>query len=251
MSIKSRGEKQDIMIKPTNCHACLTQGSYRVMNNFKDIYQCSSCGHVFRHYYGDVNKFHREEYRNTNPNLGDSKFKPKEDRLRHIANTLRVVGEYYSIDNKCLEIGFGDGEFLRTVRPMVKTIDCCEIDDNLAEIARKENFKVYSGDVLQFSGEQYDVVSAYDVLEHVLDIHSFKEKMKELTKDVLIIQVPVNRGLKPPNRPQGFDGHKHIFSPQSFNTLFESDFTLEKEFVSGKDMLAYGPELLTVWRKKC
>ena len=238
------------MNKPTDCHVCLTQNAYSVLHPFRDIYECFACNHIFRHYYGDVAEFHREHYRDSNPNLGNSKFKPKEDRLKHIDNTLKVVGEYYKKDGECLEIGFGDGEFLRTLRGMVKTVDCCEIDGKLAETARKENFKVYNGDVLQFSGIQYDVVSAYDVLEHILDINSFKEKMKEITKDILIIQIPINRALKPPNRPQGFDGHNHCFSPKSINTLFENDFSLERQFAAGPDTLAYGPELLTVWKKK-
>ena len=73
--------------------------------------------------------------------------------------------------------------------------------------------------------------------------------MLELTKSKLILQVPVKRKLKPPNRPQGFDGHCHYFSGESIKRTFEDDFDLKLLYVSEENEFAYGAEMLTVWEK--
>ena len=74
----------------------------------------------------------------------------------------------------------------------------------------------------------------HHVLEHVVDIISFKEKLKNLSKRYIVLEVPLltalnglgrTRKLKNPNN-HGFDGHAHYFTEKSFKTLFEKDFNI-------------------------
>ncbi len=239
-------------MRDLTCHACMTTAGYRVINSrFPDIYKCTHCNHIFRRYNGDVSEFHRDQYRSLvlpSGNLGYD-FKPIEVRTRHVNSILAKIDPFLKDSHKCLEVGFGDGVFTRLVSPHVKKIECCEIDPNLALQAEAEGFDAYCENVLNLKDLQYDSVFAFDIMEHVLDIQQFKDKMTELTKKTLVIQVPVNRMLKPPNRPQGFDGHCHYFSADSIKRVFEKDFELKLLYTSRPGEFANGCEMLTVWEK--
>ena len=233
----------------------MTDAGYQVVSvSFPDIYECKYCKHIFRRYDGNVSEFHRDEYRSLilpDGNLGYD-FKPVEDRTKHVNSILGKISSFLKSSDKCLEVGFGDGVFTKLLSPHVKKVECCEIDPNLALRAEQQGFHAYCKNVLDLNGAEYDSVFAFDIMEHVLDIQQFKDKMTELTNSTLVIQVPVNRRLKPPNRPQGFDGHCHYFSADSIKRVFEKDFDLKLLYTSEPNEFANGCEMLTVWEKiKC
>jgi len=234
------------------CHACLKEKVYEKLV-FSDVFKCKSCGHVFRQYHGDVVEFHKEKYRSIclpNGKLAHE-IKPLYLRQQFVDSILSMVKPYI-MDKDCLEIGFGDGVFSTTAKQHVKNMACCELDENLAKNAESQGLKVFCQDVLTLEGTKYDVVVAFDVLEHILNITEFKDKMVDIVREYLVIQVPVNRTLKKANRiPQGFDGHSHYFNKESITHLFGNEFELELCYYSGDNEFACGHEMLTVWRKKC
>ena len=110
-----------------------------------------------------------------------------------------------------------------------------------------ENLHLLNSDVLQIAGE-YDIVVGIDVIEHVLDIQKFKEKMNDLARQYLVLQVPVDRTMVPPN-PR-FDGHSHYFSKTSITELFKEKYNLEYSIRFARGQTARGTELFCVFKRK-
>ena len=242
-----------------NCHACKSKDSYsqfywRNHSAIKDTYQCKSCKHIFRNYKGDVEEYHREKYRV----IGEegSKMYPKEERLKYISTILRCVRPYLNKNMSALEIGSGDGLFATKVKDLVNNIICSDIDSKMVHKCSKLGFEAIAINVLDIDDDKkFDVIFGFDVLEHVLDIQSFKDKMKKIVNEYLVLQVPIDRTMVPPNNydrgsADPFDGHSHYFSPDSISALFEEYFDPVEIFYARPGKLARGSELLCIFRKK-
>jgi 2-polyprenyl-3-methyl-5-hydroxy-6-metoxy-1,4-benzoquinol methylase len=71
---------------------------------------------------------------------------------------------------RVLELGFGNGAFLAWARQKGCAVTGTELDAGLVALARGRGFDAISSEELgarQAAGERYDVVAAFDVLEHV------------------------------------------------------------------------------------
>ena len=233
------------------CHACgFKQGyipySLDGVNKLEDTYRCNICSHIFRHFKGDVEEYHREKYRV----VGEEghKMYPKEERLQYINNIINNCKKYFDTTYDALEIGSGDGLFAHTAQKHFKNIVCSDIDTKMTDKCAALGLDTITSSVLDISNQSYDVVFGFDVLEHVVDIQSFKDKMKEIVKKYLILQVPVNRTMVPPNPT--FDGHSHYFNKHSIVCLFKDGFESLNVFYGNRGDLARGPELLCVFRRK-
>lgn len=71
---------------------------------------------------------------------------------------------------RVLELGFGEGRFLAWAKTMGATVVGYELINELAEAGRALGFDTRSGDVMQRldpNTDQFDLIVAFDVLEHV------------------------------------------------------------------------------------
>ena len=71
---------------------------------------------------------------------------------------------------KILEVGFGNGDFLRWGRGAGYDVSGIEINESFVECARNNGFKVWQGDVSMFDEAEtgmFDAIVAFDVLEHL------------------------------------------------------------------------------------
>lgn len=239
------------MIK--ECHCC-TAGEYKEGMTCpivgwhvpKDVYRCTGCGHIFRHYKGDVAKFHEDKFRDLHPYADMTK------RLERVANLIDIISPYISKEDTSLEIGAGDGMFSKKVTPLIGEISACEIDPAVAERAQSENkdIKVYCGDFMNLEFPKFDVLFAFDVLEHIVDVRAFVEKAHSFINKRVILQVPVGRKIKPVMYRGNFDGHSHYFTEKSIITLFEKHY--EAEYIKRvmQNTTAAGPEMICVFKKK-
>ena len=71
--------------------------------------------------------------------------------------------------------------------------------------------------------------------------------MAKIVNNFLILQVPIDRTMVPPN--DRFDGHSHYFSPNSMISLLGPDFISKGMFYANPGQLARGPELLCIFSK--
>ena len=88
--------------------------------------------------------------------------------------------------NKILEIGFGNGSFLEYGRKIGWEMYGTEVNLNLLESARQNNFTVFEGtNYEELNSNSFDCICAFDVLEH-LD----KDYLLRLFKNVLKLLKP-------------------------------------------------------------
>lgn len=237
------------------CHACKSENAYKEFFWHRggeyaplvnDTYQCRHCNHIFRHFKGDVEEYHREKYRIKGEEGHD--MYPIEERFRYIDTFLECSSPFLNKEQSLLEIGSGDGVFALRAKNLVKNVICSDIDTKMTKKCQELGFEAINESILDFKGPKHDVVVGMDVLEHVLDIQKFNEKMSDIVNEYLILQVPVNRTMVPPNPT--FDGHSHYFSKDSITRLFEDNFDAARFYYGDRGKLARGPEMLCVLRKK-
>lgn len=156
-----------------------------------DIYECVET--AYRFYY----PFHVE---------GDAKFYEDLQRLkvdsggdyyRHWEFDHRFAFEKIHSDAWVLEIGCGVGSFLEKILPKTKNVFGLELNREAVRICQNKNLNV-TGELIQQHAKThpnlYDVVCAFQVLEHVTEVKSFLEACVECLKPggKLIIGVPNN-----------------------------------------------------------
>lgn len=237
--LEYRTPESDIITSPDGKIDCWYYGL-----GLYDVYACSSCGHIFRYYNGDVEEYHREKYRE------EFGIFDKEERMQLLMNSLAAVKDFIDPNDSILEVGSGDGLLSSTIRGTlgVKNINCCELDPNLVKKCEDLGFKTFNQSILDIKNHTFDIVIAMDVLEHIVDLQQFRDKMEELVNKYLILQVPTARTGDCPAIK--FDGHSHYFNPYSMSKLFEKSFDIVHFQVGEKNEFARGKELLFVLQKK-
>ena len=233
------------------CHACdaadhpYEANFYWQQRLIPDTYQCNLCKHVFRHYKGDAEEYHREKYR-AKGEEGHAMY-PAEERYKYIDKFLNATKPFMNKEFEVLEIGSGDGLFATRAKEYVKSVVCSDIDTKMTDKCAKLGFEIINKNVLEIE-QSFDVVIGMDVLEHVVNIQEFKKKMAEIVTKFLILQVPINRTMVAPNPV--FDGHSHYFSKNSIMSLFEDDFKALQIYFGNRGSLARGEEMLCIWEKR-
>ncbi|MGX5819820.1 class I SAM-dependent methyltransferase [Chitinophaga lutea] len=111
----------------------------------------------------------------------------------------RVAAQEVSPGNRVLDIGCGDGGFLRLVMDQVKDVQVHGLEFNAMAMkkARAKGIAVTSDRIETFAAERpasFDVVASFQVLEHVTDVTSFLQAAIACLKPggKLIIGVPNN-----------------------------------------------------------
>lgn len=99
--------------------------------------------------------------------------------------------------DKVLDIGCGSGIFLEGLKSTTTQLFGLEFNPQAIEACRQKNIEIHSGDLKDLSetyAEQFDVITYFQVLEHIADVHSFVENSIKLLKPKgkLVIAVPNN-----------------------------------------------------------
>lgn len=99
---------------------------------------------------------------------------------------LKYFSRQISGTPTALEIGFGNGKFLQYCTNAGWSVTGTEINPLLVKIAQEIGFNALcSSDLSQLSANQYDLVAAFDVLEHIPQ------------NQILFLLQQINRVLKP------------------------------------------------------
>lgn len=109
-----------------------------------------------------------------------------------------IAAKFITDNDKVLDVGCGDGGFLRGLlaRKKVKA-EGLELNPEALAIAKRDGLPVHNISVQKYSKDnpnQYDVVTSFQVLEHIADVKSFLSAKIDLLKSggLLIIGVPFN-----------------------------------------------------------
>ena len=277
--------------KPKKCHCC-GNGEYKQISELHghqalyareksmymssiedavDTYICTNpvCKHVYRHYYEDISDFHREgglrtKQKNQKTGLLDLGTPEKiQLKIQRAENQLFCVRDFLLQDDLALEIAPGRGFFLMVAKEYFKTIKGVDIDPAVVTHNKilHPNIEVKSCSFLDLSeDEKYDVILAFDFLEHIEELDDFVTKLHAITNKYAVIQIPVDRPIIPPNyhlleNPKKhqlpFDGHLHYFSEFSLNNLLSKNglFECVHMYKTFPGETAGGKELLCVFKK--
>lgn len=233
----------------------------------KDTYSCTKCNHIFRNYFGDSIKFHKEVYRhkdkkqwqrnNKEINIDGSINSKVFHKARAILvyNRIKKIKNFLEKGTSILDVGSGAGTFALALKAYTDSIECLEIADSLIDESVRLGFKTYKKDFLEQEFEKkYDIVTCFHVLEHVKDAKSFIKKISEITNEYCIVEIPTLkcffnetkklRGMPPPNN-ESYDGHYHYFTPESLRHIMEPYFKVIR-LESG----VQSPAILIVGEKK-
>jgi SAM-dependent methyltransferase len=139
-----------------------------------DVYRCEVCGLVYlwpRPTAEELDAFYSGPYRRAYPMVAESEL--ARDSARRVDALRAVVGP----SSRVADIGAGSGAFVDAIRPHVREIVGVEPD--------------VGGSIDDLAGE-FDVVTAFHVLEHVLDPSAFLRRLAGLLCDdgVLVVEVP-------------------------------------------------------------
>lgn len=95
----------------------------------------------------------------------DGVFKPRDKEARYFAAELDGIALR---GRRVLEIGFGNGSFLAWARVHGAAVSGIEINNAMLEAARAHGFEASDASLDQLAGDgrQYDLIVAFDVLEH-------------------------------------------------------------------------------------
>ena len=92
-------------------------------------------------------------------------FAPRGKESRYFAAELRGIPLQ---GRRVLEIGFGNGGFLAWIRAQGAQVSGIEINDAMLEAASRHGFEASKASLAELvrRGDQYDLIAAFDVLEH-------------------------------------------------------------------------------------
>lgn len=109
---------------------------------------------------------------------------------RYIKNILTIKK-----NGRLLDIGCNIGLFLKAAQQEGFTVTGVEINKGCADYGKKHfNLDIYSDylEALAFPDDSFDVITLFDVLEHIPDIHKFMHEVRRVLKSegLVVLQSP-------------------------------------------------------------
>ena len=145
------------------CPACRqTQRRLRGEKGDFNVYICQECGTLYTIGKTEAASFDYNDYYDES-NLAIPNF--VEQRLREIVRSFKK----YRQNNRLLDVGCGAGTLLKAALKEDWQAEGIEVSSPSVEFLRKQNIKVFHGDLsaAQFPEGSFDVATAVEILEHI------------------------------------------------------------------------------------
>ena len=176
----------------SSCPVCGSPLKLKYQLRF-NVYECANCG--LQHSDAQFEHSFQSDLESTARDIG-----LKQLRLKNFATIIHQLQKLKPGKLTGLEIGSGNGWWLETCR--ANNIDCTGIEpEHIYENYHKENklnlvYGFYP-DVSPKRDGGYDFIIFNDVFEHIPDINSLVESLKQDLADdgVLIINIPMSTGF--------------------------------------------------------
>jgi len=175
------------------CYLCDCTSFKRREGNVRDnpklkILQCDNCGLVTLDDHSHITVKHYEE----SGMHGDGKLPTIETML--LTSSENDERRYQQLkeliaNKRVLDFGCGNGGFLKKAKTIAASVTGVEPEKRAREY-NKDRFKVFQ--TIDVVDGDYDIITAFHVIEHLLDPIDILKKMKNLVAQngVLIIEVP-------------------------------------------------------------
>ena len=130
---------------------------------------CKNCGiHYYNYLIPDTNEFY-QRLTNLHPIYSKNKWDYNE--------ALGIVQKYKP--SRLLDIGCGYGYFIDKIKNYIEYVAGTEFNELAIKECTKKGIKIYDKDLSQIN-EKFNMITAFQVLEHVTDIKTFITNVKDL-----------------------------------------------------------------------
>ncbi|MBG15862.1 MAG: hypothetical protein CL853_05870 [Crocinitomicaceae bacterium] len=170
------------------------------------VFDCKTCGLLYCDPVPDYNKevssiIYNEEYCTKHRNPEENARKTRHIRYKNmIKRVLKQLDIPVSIKTKHLDIGAGLGDVVVGSKLLGLNSTGLDLSESVCEFARKtNNINMMSCSIFDKSlkKESYDLITLFDIIEHVPNPGEFIERATELLKPNggLVIDTPNEKGL--------------------------------------------------------
>lgn len=190
------------------------------------VFRCKDCVLDFLETWDDTEKvigFYENNHYICRPNITEGFLKYDES-----ANRLERVKPFFTSTTHLLDIGCGDGDFLKKAKPYVKSAEGMEITKIHVETLRKEGFKIWECLIHDFNpGQAYDVIVMHALLEHVPHVSEFLQHLKRLCHDKTQLFIELPNVRDPLSYYFGIDAYRKFFY-REYHLYYFSEISLKK-----------------------
>lgn len=171
--------------------------------------------------------------------------------LKLIQKQMAKQDDSYSVN--LLDVGCGRGDFLSLAQEAGYTVSGLEMSRGAIELCKQRGFeKIYYGD-LNATDEVFDVVSLFDVVEHIEDLNPFFNDLRNRIKDNGLVYIEVPRKcltdqylklmslVSPIRNNRVSREHVQLYSDQSLKTLLKRN---------GFDVVHFETRMSLSWKDK-
>jgi SAM-dependent methyltransferase len=190
------------------------------------IVRCPSCSLLYLGNPPSEDSLYDDYYRSSDPDPGQYRSDSTDPFLRefHAINSQRVARlRSLSQAGRLLDVGCGRGQFLKTARECGYDVRGIDVSERAVAYAR-DHFGVKAearslGDVAA-SGERFDLVTMWHVLEHFLDPLEALGHIRRMLRPggFCVVEVPNLRSLKFVLSRTKWEGGNHPLYHRSFFT---------------------------------
>ena len=165
------------------------------------VFYCSSCDHGFLDSKPeiDMKEYYKEEYRKEYSNRADVSSTNAQEIFdvynQYQDSRLKIIRPTLNKNKSLLEVGISSGQFVYHIKNEVRLIngieldkDCSDFVNNVIGIETDDNYLPES----RFKENKYDVVCAFQVMEHVPNPVSFLQELitASASKGKIYVEVP-------------------------------------------------------------
>jgi 2-polyprenyl-3-methyl-5-hydroxy-6-metoxy-1,4-benzoquinol methylase len=162
----------------TSCLLCNSDQLQELGKEFQHAYlvKCKSCGLVFgkRIPTQEDLQAHYVQYKRNNY-ISPITIKRYEELLDQFGP--------YRKNNRLLDIGCGDGHFLAVAKQRGWEVFGTEFTDEAVKVCREKGISIHQGDLKNFSADEFDVITSFEVLEHINNGVEHIQKIKSLLRN--------------------------------------------------------------------
>ncbi|MDQ3110719.1 MAG: class I SAM-dependent methyltransferase [Bacteroidota bacterium] len=140
------------------------------------LVQCADCGLVFGKRIPEADELQAHYAQYTRDNTISPITVARYEELLDQFEPFRKL-------NRILDIGCGDGHFLAVAKKKGWNVSGTEYTDEAVRVSRSKGIEIHQGSIQDYAADQFDVITSFEVLEHINDGKEHSRKIASLLRD--------------------------------------------------------------------